>query len=1837
MDDKKIIKDYMNKNKWEVPDTKTEEDVSSGEENEAKSRETRFSRAALPTEKEEFSDIKQYPESPFTYFETNQVNVQLSTGNVQYETTDFVLPGRDGFDVSIARRYDSGCANLMDMDPYVKDNKLKTGSKDNSFYAKTYGLGYGWSFVLPSIETVPYLKCSFMVVPVDPPKSILMGLPAFDYFLHLEDGRSLKISRSSDSFVDHTLKDIRIITRSGMIHHPYAAGITKAYDIIIEYKNGNKDYFKNLYGNDGDRDKLTPQKFTLAARQDKFGNVICYDLKDYGGMGIVDTWGRTISLEKTDYGLIWRLPESTTGKTCELSYQIDQTQPLKLTGVTDPAGRKTQYNYYNPEDYKGVMSYASKKAVGNTTGNRVRNYLLLKSVTYPNLASTQLTYGREISIVNDAGGKLTHFALTMKKDLAEGSEYNRAEYRYRLDSGVSYEYGNGTYIEYAEVKHRQDILETHQFDGEGQLINKEVRYQNALISKGVYQYSNKLLVSAVDQVFDRNNKSQFLKKETNWTYSSDQKANVIKYKETYPDDHSSDQEINTSYDVYSIVLETERKKGSDLIIEKNELHEDLGKRVIKYHLVYENGVLKEKTEYDYKDGANPYCVTNERKYFLADSGNLEQSGEYAETIYKYSSPSSANSRYTHSVISKEQSDIRDADGKLCDPIKKEFQYDNWGRLISKKDSRNQVTTYRYDELGRIVAETLPLVDGQQDIKETYYNDHLNYITETDANHQKRRIQYTPFGQIQQVCLAVSKEPTSGDVVLQDFRYNSWGELTEAVTYDGNGTATDNIRKTERYTYDSFGRVLSRTIPQVGYEEKYEYHEVFTDPDGIKYLREVKKVIGDASAPDIVTECYKDQKDQVRKEILAGKKVFSYEYDNAGNNVRKIDAGNNVERWEYDYAGRIVKSIRTDSGQERITSIQYDGLGNKRFQWDEAGKKTVFQYDKAGRLVQITTPFDHRSRIVKYYYDGAGNIIGEKKEQKDGWQETQYVYDARNRLTDTYQYLSPGNWIKTTCRYDVMNQVILRRTGDTPSGEGREVTKYTYDRFGNVTAMTDARGSTEYYEYDKAGRLQKKMDRNKDQTVYQHDALERLLKETVQKRTPDGMVISEREYAYGKNGKRIREVSRESVGGKQTALLETKYLYNHKGQLARQEDPGNVRKDYTYDIYGNRLSFQLTREGKASPDVGLYYTYDDLYRLKQVRKDSAAGVILAEYEYDEKGNRKTLRYPQSGMETVYQYNDGNRVISLENKRQGTVISAWEYGYDVDGNILSKINKAGSSPVAISYQYDRLGRLTEEDYSGWKRTLYTYDAYSNRVKMMVEGRTKDELVRVTSYEYGLNNRLEKETNKQGKITETYRYRYDENGNETFRIWEKTAPTPDYPGNVRLSGTYRKEVPTVYEWRHYDGFNQLSRINQDDKEITYQYRGDGLRHSAEVRKLTESQGKTNLYCWDGSDIVAEVTDSSKIKTYLRGINVIASEIDRVVYYYIFNEHGDITQLWSQSGTCKASYKYDAFGVERNPDKEDENPFRYCGEYIDLETNTYNLRARYYRSVTGRFLNEDIVENTIRKMPNEQIVTDPLSLNKYTYCHNNPIMYHDPSGYAAIPSWLKTAAKIALGVVIVGAAVVLSAATLGVLPSVALTAVATGAAIGAGAGVLADVGVQYFTNGMSFKNYNIDSTIIAGVQGGVSGAFGMTNFGVGYQVFANTATAGIGSALKGDSTKDIIFNTVVGGFAGWAGGSGSGPKGLRYSELRAWKVSTGLYLKGLIKSTVVSNGFGVIKLYAEEMWNNINNMLKSNNNAMRDGSAASRTFTNYNGTVVEQSQNIKERALRQLNKTYYKYKLAF
>ena len=66
-------------------------------------------------------------------------------------------------------------------------------------------------------------------------------------------------------------------------------------------------------------------------------------------------------------------------------------------------------------------------------------------------------------------------------------------------------------------------------------------------------------------------------------------------------------------------------------------------------------------------------------------------------------------------------------------------------------------------------------------------------------------------------------------------------------------------------------------------------------------------------------------------------------------------------------------------------------------------------------------------------------------------------------------------------------------------------------------------------------------------------------------------------------------------------------------------------------------------------------------------------------------------------------------------------------------------------------------------------------------------------------------------------------------------------------------------------------------------------------------------------------------------------------------------------------------------------DNPFRYCGEYLDLSSGFYYLRARDYDSVTQRFLTEDSYSGQM---------ADPLSLNLYPYCENDPINFVDPTG---------------------------------------------------------------------------------------------------------------------------------------------------------------------------------------------------------------------------------------------------
>ncbi len=273
-------------------------------------------------------------------------------------------------------------------------------------------------------------------------------------------------------------------------------------------------------------------------------------------------------------------------------------------------------------------------------------------------------------------------------------------------------------------------------------------------------------------------------------------------------------------------------------------------------------------------------------------------------------------------------------------------------------------------------------------------------------------------------------------------------------------------------------------------------------------------------------------------------------------------------------------------------------------------------------------------------------------------------------------------------------------------------------------------------------------------------------------------------------------------------------------------------------------------------------------------------------------------------------------------------------------------------------------------------YAYDDSNNRKTMTINGKS------VTNYTYDKSNRLLAETTKENSELNIARYNYENNGNTICKTKEKISPTiQGQPTEVSLS-TGGEQETTDLTLNEYDGFNQLIKTSTGDLTAEYTYDGTGLRTSKNVNGTVTNQ------IWDGDQIALETDESGNIKNkYVRGINLIYGEDELAnKKFYLFNAHGDVTQLTDASGNVIKNYEYDAFGNEKNSDPNDTNVFRYSGEYFDKENGTIYLRARYYDPTIGRFITEDSYTGKD---------ADPLSLNLYTYCHNDGVNYFDPTGH--------------------------------------------------------------------------------------------------------------------------------------------------------------------------------------------------------------------------------------------------
>ena len=186
-----------------------------------------------------------------------------------------------------------------------------------------------------------------------------------------------------------------------------------------------------------------------------------------------------------------------------------------------------------------------------------------------------------------------------------------------------------------------------------------------------------------------------------------------------------------------------------------------------------------------------------------------------------------------------------------------------------------------------------------------------------------------------------------------------------------------------------------------------------------------------------------------------------------------------------------------------------------------------------------------------------------------------------------------------------------------------------------------------------------------------------------------------------------------------------------------------------------------------------------------------------------------------------------------------------------------------------------------------------------------------------------------------------------------------------------------PTIVDQEHdYDNFNQLIETRIGSDTVTYAYNGDGLR----VKK------DNTRYYYEDTKLVLEKTSSGST-WIVQGLTALAQiQSDGTIMYLMYDARGSVTAILGSGGAVLASYYYDPFGEVIDQDGTAKSTIRYAGYQFDEETENYYLIARYYDPRTARFLTQDTYLGDRY---------DPLSLNLYTYCHNEPIMYWDPSGH--------------------------------------------------------------------------------------------------------------------------------------------------------------------------------------------------------------------------------------------------
>ncbi|MFI6546307.1 RHS repeat-associated core domain-containing protein [Streptomyces prunicolor] len=659
----------------------------------------------------------------------------------------------------------------------------------------------------------------------------------------------------------------------------------------------------------------------------------------------------------------------------------------------------------------------------------------------------------------------------------------------------------------------------------------------------------------------------------------------------------------------------------------------------------------------------------------------------------------------------------------------------------------------------------------------------------------------------------------------------------------------------------------------------------------------------------------------------------------------------------------AQTLTTYDGAGRATAEDFYALGTQRWTTSTAygGDRTTVTPPKGG--IATTTLTDTLGRTIETRQYDNGTPTGT-------YTSIKYHYDAKSRLQEVID--DDGNtW---SYGYDLMG----RKTTSTDPDTG--TTKTTYDDLDQVATTTTALGTADEktlsYSYDLLGRKTDMYDGTTKDAAHE---LSKWTYDSVAKGQPTSAI----RYVGGSTG----QAYISQIGAYDSLYRPTLARVTIPSVTGEEALAGTYTSTTGYNLDG---TIQVTSDPAAGglPAESLEYGYNDLSMPTTL---SGATGYVQNTGYSKLSDVSQLTLGVSSSDTAKwlqitnTYEDGTRRLQRElvtDDAQSAPVQDTTYTYDDAGNPTKVATHADGTDDVQCYRYDGHDRLSE----AWTATdgcsadpstavlggpapywqSFHYDDLGNRDTQTNHATAAGGSDTTTSFVYppkgtAQAHTLTSSSTVTGATTTTNSYTYDAAGNTHTRTLDGKTQRLDWDSEGHLAKVTNADGSSASYLYDADGNRLLTR---DDSGTTL-YLGDTELHVA--KGATTATG-TRYYTWAGQTIA--------VRTSTGGLQ-----------WQVTDAHDTAETAVDATTQTVTRRRLDPFGNTRGTQPTSSawlGDKGFVSGTQDQTTGLTHLGARDYDPTTGRFVSDDPVLE----------LTDAQQIDGYTYAADNPITGSDPTG---------------------------------------------------------------------------------------------------------------------------------------------------------------------------------------------------------------------------------------------------